>query len=112
MKYIIYLLLIIPNLIWAETLICDDYADSRSSPHYLKYERDGDEFIWSGNEGVGSYKYNILHEDDKTLQLIASLPPKVISTFMFNKETNRYNATSLWFDGEPAESKGSCKVIK
>ena len=112
MKYIIYLLLIIPNLIWAETLICDDDDDSRSSPNYLKYEREGDKFVWSNNVVDSISKYDILFEDEETLQLVDSSPPKVISTFVYKKKTNRYNFTQLWFDAKPIFFKGSCKVVE
>ena len=112
MKYIIYLLLIIPNLIWAETLICDDDADARNNPTYIKYERVGDKFIWSSNATRVTSKMTILNETDKRLHLVDSNTVDVINAFIFNKETNRYHYVNIWFDSKPFEWKGSCKVVE
>ena len=110
MKKLLLLLLLIPNLVIAETWVC-------AFKCYIATDKlCQSQFIKKGNNYIDEYNREFIHkESDNYLSLVSIAADKigaVIFSYIINKTTGKFKkqALSAGADVEPRE--GSCEVVK
>ena len=110
------LLTLIPNLVMAETWMCEQKYPNVEVPIY-KFERSGDNFIMSNSAAKKDTKFNIIHENKNYIITInkkyfkvghmqAVTLSKKDNTWLMNNHVPEFNT-----DSPNTKWSGNCTII-
>ena len=110
MKKLLPLLLLIPNLVMAETWVCSYLHQGEIETN--TYKRVGNEFHWKINDEL-TIKYEIWYEDAWQIKLIDSKKDDIGMGATLLAKTNppRYSAAHLYSD-DTSKWGGECEVVE
>mgnify|MGYP006448698555 FL=1 len=115
MKKLILILLLIPNLVMAETWVCSYLENEKIATPVFK--RIGNQFIWELDskltKEVTIIKYDIWYESNSHIKLIKSNKYSIgLSTILLTKTTPPKFIEVTSFSDILDTAKGKCKVVK
>lgn len=109
MKKLILILLLIPNLVMAETWVCSYLHQGEIETSV--YERVGNEFHWKINDELTS-KYEIWYEDALRIKLIDSRKDEIgIEAKLLSKVNPKFSSVHLYSTDAGVWS-GDCEVVE
>lgn len=105
MKKLLLLLLLIPNLVMAESWVCKSVLDS-----LLTFERIDKTFLEDRDGKI----YDIFFESDSSIRLIGSDKKwlGIWTVILEKKPTPRFSEAALYPESEPMKNSGYCKVVE
>ena len=110
MKKQLLLLLLIPNLVMAETWVCSYLHQGEIETN--RYERVGNEFHWKINDELTS-KYEIWYESDLQIKLIGTKKDDIGmgATLLTKTNPSKFSSVHLYSTDAGVWS-GDCEVVE
>jgi hypothetical protein len=110
MKKLLLLLLLIPNLVMAETWVCASLINDKIETNVFK--RVGNEFHWKINDEL-TIKYEIWYEDALQIKLIDTKKDDIGigATLLAKTNPPSYSAAHL-YSFDTRKWGGECEVVK